>query len=718
MKPSVANRLQKRLREQDDKRKGRKEELKRKVQGLRRKYRSRSPPRSDSSDSDVEPIRRYDSLDRYRGKRRKDSDSSDRSPVNRKRRERSESSGSGDSDRTPVKRKRRERSESSESDSERGKSEERKRRERSESPEKSDSERVKTDERKPKGKDKRRERSESPDKSDSEREKAEERKRRERSESPEKSDSEEREAEREREKEREKGKARKEKPREDTETRTARMEWDQIQEEERMEEERLERERRERNRAGVALPKPVDKAPFVISGGESKSFGIQEEPYEVQENEREQEREKDREREREKEKETERELEKEKERERELEKENERERERVVVEEPQEERKEDRREEHEEPENHERERENENHERERENEEKSKEVGRDFDESVLRSKFQYAYEDDRESIPSEQYNSKRIEQFILDKGFMILEYFVVHDLCSFVLVQMPAIGETMMVYVNRQKYPINVSGSAYPKTDLERLKLDKTDGDTNDYENISMKGFDVAHSPDRISDTNGRQKSLAYYVQRQVQRMMYVTQHIDIKPCILLNGIFGFYDTYQIVRRPVSSEFYPVISLEILFSKTFLLEQNIPVFYSKLYSIMNQSNRNKMEYLLSSLRSLGDRIERFKREDAERDEKERDKGRIKVLLAKLGQKQVGIEAERAKMRGEDRIAESYATRRLNDEWAQWEEKRVECNSLYGQIKREYDKDVFMNEVFFHELYYKIRDMEQMIEYLN
>jgi hypothetical protein len=76
MKPSVANRLQKRLREQDDKRKGRKEELKRKVKGLRRKYLSRSPPRENDSDSDSpsdsdsesdsDGRRRDDSLDVYR----------------------------------------------------------------------------------------------------------------------------------------------------------------------------------------------------------------------------------------------------------------------------------------------------------------------------------------------------------------------------------------------------------------------------------------------------------------------------------------------------------------------------------------------------------------------------------------------------------------------------------------------------------------------------
>jgi hypothetical protein len=706
MKPSVANRLQKRLREQDDKRKGRKEELKRKVKGLRRKYLSRSPPRENDSDSDSpsdsesesdsDGRRRDDSLDVYRGKRRA-------SPV-RKRRERSDSDKS-DSEREKREKRKREKSESgserSDSEKEKREKEKRKRRVRSESDseksEKSDSEKSDSErEKREKEKRKRRERSESDSgKSDSEREK---RRKREKSDSD-KPESPKRERREKRETER---------PREDTETKTARMEWDQIREEERMEEERLERDRRDRDRAAGIVPKPVEKAPFVISGGEEKgeSFEVQEEPYEVHaeneahenevhaeneahENEREAHAEKVKEREKQPEKQPERETRDEPEKE--------------TRDEPE------REQETEEPER--------EHEREQEPEEPES-VGKDFDESVLRSKFQYAYEDDRESVPSEQYNSKRIEQFILGKGFLILEYFLVHDLCSFILVQLPAIGETMMVYVNRQKYPINVSGSAYPKTDLERLKLEKNDGDTNDYENISMKGFDVAHSLDRISDTNGRQKSLAYYVQRQVQRMMYVTQHIDIKPCILLNGIFGFYDTYHIVRRPVSSEFYPVISLEILFSKTFLLEQNIPVFYGKLYSIMNQSNRNKMEYLLSSLRSLGERIERFKRDDAERDEKERDRGRLKAILTKLGQKQIGIEAERAKMRGEDRIAESYATRRLNDEWAQWEGKRVECNSLYGQVKREYDKDVFMNEVFFHELYYKIRDMEQMIEYLD
>jgi hypothetical protein len=295
---------------------------------------------------------------------------------------------------------------------------------------------------------------------------------------------------------------------------------------------------------------------------------------------------------------------------------------------------------------------------------------------------------------------------------------VVKELVSFVLIQLPRIGETLMVYINRQKYPINVSGSKYRKTELERLRLDKIEHDTNDYENISMTGFDVAQSLDKIEDTNQRQKSLAYYVQRQIARMMYVTQNIEIKPCLLTNGIFGFYDVYHIVGRPMGNEFYPVISLEILFSKTFLLEQNIPVFYDKLYAIMNQSNRNKMEYLQASLRALHQQIDAFRQNDRERAVKEGDKQRIKHVLRKIDDKQLRLEDQRRGLDGKDRVTESYTTRRLNEQHEQWEDKRAECNSLYTQVKKEYDRDVFVNEVFFHEMYYKIRDIETMMEYLK
>ena len=341
----------------------------------------------------------------------------------------------------------------------------------------------------------------------------------------------------------------------------------------------------------------------------------------------------------------------------------------------------------------------------------------DFDESLLKSKFQYAYEEDNEPSPSEYYNSRRIEDFILSKGFLILEYFVVRGLCSFILIQLPSICETMMVYVNRHKYPIRVT-SSYRKTELERLKIEKRDDDTNDYENMALTGFDVSHSLDKISDTNIQQKSLSYYVHRQIQRMMYVTKNIDIKPCLILNGIFGFYEVYQVVGRSTSKEFYPVISLEILFSKTFLLEQNIPVFYQKFYGIINQSNRNKLEYLSNSLTVLLTRVKQMKQREQDVSQHEIDKKRVKTVLARIDDKHKEIENERTSTKQTDLISGSYLTKKLNERIEQLDAKRSDCNKIYAEIKNSYDKEVMEQEITFHELYYKIRDIEEMIGYLT
>ena len=59
---------------------------------------------------------------------------------------------------------------------------------------------------------------------------------------------------------------------------------------------------------------------------------------------------------------------------------------------------------------------------------------------------------------------------------------------------------------------------------------------------------------------------------------MYITKNIEIKPCLLMNNLLGFYDIYHIIDRPTYKEFYPVISLEMLFSKTFLLETKLLIF--------------------------------------------------------------------------------------------------------------------------------------------
>jgi hypothetical protein len=347
-------------------------------------------------------------------------------------------------------------------------------------------------------------------------------------------------------------------------------------------------------------------------------------------------------------------------------------------------------------------------------------VTKEIDDELLHSKFQYVYDMEEDVEPAEYFSSKKVEEFILGKGFMILEYFVVHDLCAFILIQLPAICETMMVYVNRKKFPIKVSDSSYKKTSLEKLKIEKCEDDTYDYENMTLNGFDLSHSLDTIKETNQQQKSLAYYVYRQISRMMYVTKNIEIKPCILLHNIFGFYEVYHIPDRKPSKEFYPVISLETLFSKTFLLEQNIPVFYQRFYSIMNQSNRNKMEYLESSLSEILKKMDSLKTEVKGLQTKDIDKKRVKTIVDRLDKKSEEIAREKTSILETvvDRVAQSYQIKRLDEQHNQVDLKKAECNALYSEIKREYDKHVFQHELMFHELYYKIRDMEALLRYLE
>jgi hypothetical protein len=337
----------------------------------------------------------------------------------------------------------------------------------------------------------------------------------------------------------------------------------------------------------------------------------------------------------------------------------------------------------------------------------------------MQTKFTYVYDNDEEIDPQEYFSSKKIEEFILSKGFMILEYFMIKDLCAFILVQLPQICETMMVYINRQKFPIVPSDSSYKKTQMEKLRIEKCEEDPSDYDNMTLAGFDLPHSLDTIKDTNKKQKSLAYYVYRQISRMMYITKNIEIKPCILLNGIFGFYEVYHVPDRKAGKEFYPVVSLETLFSKTFLLEQNIPMFYKRFYSIMGQSNRNKMEYLETSLQSILKKMEILRGEIRELQTKDNDKQRVKNIVERLDKRVVEIEAEKMSvLETADRVVQAYQIKKLDEQRNTADLKKAECNALYSEIKKGYDEQVFQHELMCYEMYYKIRDMEELMEYLD
>ena len=344
-------------------------------------------------------------------------------------------------------------------------------------------------------------------------------------------------------------------------------------------------------------------------------------------------------------------------------------------------------------------------------------TGKVFDETVLSKPNKYLYEEDEPSA-TEFYSSRRFEDFILSKGFLILEYFVQGKLCSFIMIQLPMISETVMIFVNRKKYPIDVSTSSYKKTMIEKIKLDHIPEERLDYDNIALDGFDINHSLDVINDTNIKQKSLSHYLTRQLSRLMYITKNIEIKPCILLDHLFGYHDLYHMIDRPSSKEFYPIISIEILFSKTFILEQNLPVFYKKFYSIVNQSNINKMNSLEMSLVKLMDDIKKIKTKLMNHMTLETDQLRIKTILTKLKENDKAIAIERAKpQRVYDPIQLSYVTKKFDQEQMENNHKRTECNKIYMEIKKEYDQFVLNNEISFYELYNKVQDIEELFQYL-
>jgi hypothetical protein len=344
--------------------------------------------------------------------------------------------------------------------------------------------------------------------------------------------------------------------------------------------------------------------------------------------------------------------------------------------------------------------------------------GKEFTESVVTSQIKYSYEDD--GIPTTDYFScKRFEEFILGKGYLILEYFVLSSLCAFILVQLPMISETVMVYVQRSKYPIDVTLSSYKKTKIEKIKVERVETDRMEYENIVLDGFNIHHSLDVMGDTNIQQKSLAFYMKRQLSRLMYITKNIEIKPCLIMNKLFGFYDIYHVQDRDIGKEFYPVISLEILFSKTFMIEQNLPVFYRRFYTILNQSNVNKLNSLQISLAKLIDRIQEVKQRSHTHTTLEDDQTRVKQILSTLNEKDKVLFEERKKPATlYDPVGHSYQMKRVDEDIKENERRRNDCNKIYMEIKREYDNFVFENEISAYELYDKISDVEELLKYLK
>jgi len=143
------------------------------------------------------------------------------------------------------------------------------------------------------------------------------------------------------------------------------------------------------------------------------------------------------------------------------------------------------------------------------------------------------------------------------------------------------------------------------------------------------------------------------------------------------------------------------------------------VFYKRFYSIVNQSNINKMNSLETSLFKMMDNIKKIKLKIMDHMTLEKDQLRIKNILTKLKENDGVIAKERAKpQRGAyDPIHMSYVTKKLDQDQAENDQRRTECNTIYMDIKKEYDQFVLNNEISFYELYNKIQDMEDLFQYL-
>ena len=113
------------------------------------------------------------------------------------------------------------------------------------------------------------------------------------------------------------------------------------------------------------------------------------------------------------------------------------------------------------------------------------------------------------------------------------------------------------------------------------------------------------------------------------------------------------------------------------------------------------------------------KIQEVKKKLSEHLQLEKDQLRVKKLLDSIKEKEIFIHAEQKKPKPiHDPIRNSYLTKKLDEDLKENEQRRGMCNSIYMQIKSEYDDYVFDNEITFYELYDKMKDIEELLQYLK
>jgi hypothetical protein len=126
-----------------------------------------------------------------------------------------------------------------------------------------------------------------------------------------------------------------------------------------------------------------------------------------------------------------------------------------------------------------------------------------------------------------------------------------------------------------------------------------------------------------------------------------------------------------------------------------------------------------MEYLENSLQSVLKKMEILRGEIKELQAKDNDKQRVKNIVERLDKRVVEIESEKQSvLETSDRVVQAYQIKRLDEQQQTVDLKKAECNALYSEIKKGYDQKVFQHELMCYEMYYKIRDMEELMEYLD
>ena len=126
-----------------------------------------------------------------------------------------------------------------------------------------------------------------------------------------------------------------------------------------------------------------------------------------------------------------------------------------------------------------------------------------------------------------------------------------------------------------------------------------------------------------------------------------------------------------------------------------------------------------MNTLETSLYNLLHIIKNTKNKIKEQGVFENDKNRVLSLLNKLRQNEAQINnEEKINNMNKTSIMLSYSNQQIVDKKLKIEQDRINCNSIYLDIKKEYENNVFEPELLLYELFIKIKDVETLIDYIK